>query len=83
MFSVTHYNTSGKQLKDDRILNYDIQNKYIPRTAIAYAVATIRWQMDDLCLELTIHKIEGTPNVPSRLLLEETFIKEAIEEMSK
>jgi hypothetical protein len=41
------------------------------------------WQMDDLCLELTIHKIEGTPNVPSRLLLEETFIKEAIEEMSK
>jgi hypothetical protein len=34
--------------------------------------------MDDLCLELTIRQVEGMLDGLSRLLMEETFIQEAV-----
>jgi len=39
------------------------------------------WQMDDECLELTLRKIEGTPEVSSRLIMEEEFIQEAVDKL--
>ena len=39
------------------------------------------WQMDDECLELTLRKIEGTPQVSSRLIMEEEFIQEAVDKL--
>jgi hypothetical protein len=37
--------------------------------------------MDDECLELTLRKIEGTPEVSSRLIMEEEFIQEAVDKL--
>ena len=40
------------------------------------------WQMDSMCLELTLSMIEGTaPEFNSRLIMEELFIQEAIDEL--
>jgi hypothetical protein len=39
------------------------------------------WQMHDKCLELTLRKIEGMPEVSSQLIMEEEFIQEAVDKL--
>jgi len=46
-----------------------------------YILGETSWQMHDKCLELTLRKTEGTPDVSSQLIMEEEFIQEAVDKL--